>query len=94
MGCWNCHWMRSTNNMPTLSDTAKSARRIRQRIIAEWDGLGWLVMLEDGTVKYRKTPETVMSLVKSLAHAAEGDIIITVLEWRNTPDGFVPPKGY
>lgn len=65
-------------------------------VVAEYepvDGL-WLVMWPDGSVELQSTPEDVLALVRRQdeRRSKKADVIVvTRLDWQNTPAGFVPP---
>lgn len=58
----------------------------RNRIIAEYDGIGWLVMYPDGTVKgYRDEDDTLHAIkwyLEKQVRKLGADVLITEVEWR------------
>jgi hypothetical protein len=65
----------------------------KQVVVVEYhDGDCW-VMLNDGSVQVVGTPDAALSLVQKMAKRGNRSATITTVEWRNMPDGFVPPKG-
>ena len=68
--------------------------RRSQKVVIEWsDGNGWSVMFDDGAVRFFATPEDALRKVQRAAARGNKGITVTTIEWRNTPEGFVPPKG-
>ena len=51
----------------------------------------WWVMLPDGSIEVRGTPEAVMKRIRAEAARGNRGITITRIEWRDTPAGFIPP---
>jgi hypothetical protein len=67
------------------------APRVR-KIIAEFsEGNGILTLDDVGDVRQFDTPEQVWRWVQRRDARDKHDFIITELEWRNTPPGFVLP---
>jgi hypothetical protein len=50
-----------------------------RRVIAEWDGQGWLVMWPDGTVSGHGSKRSVLAAIRTSASA---DIDVATIEWR------------
>lgn len=80
-----------------MSAAAAFKRARRSRVIVEFNSGDWLVLFEDGTIRAFETPAAVLAAVQALdkrrvnARGSSG-VSITTIEWRNMPDGFVPPK--
>lgn len=64
-----------------------------RRVIAEHSAdLGWLTMTPEGDVDRHRTPAAIVRWVKA-RDAREGTgFDVTVLEWRNVPENFTPPR--
>lgn len=51
-----------------------------QRVIAEREGSGWLVMWPDGSVEWKASKRAVLSAAS--ARVGDAGMLVTVLEWR------------
>ena len=58
----------------------------RERIIAEYDGRGWLVMFPDGEVKGYATEDDALASIKYRLEkhikSVGADVLLTEVEWR------------
>lgn len=77
-----------------LVTAAKTARR--QKAVIEYHDHGgpeWWVMLPDGSVHVVDTAFAALLEVQRAAKKGNRGITITTIEWRDVPNGFVPPTG-
>lgn len=68
----------------------------RQKVIVEYDetsGPEWRAMFDNGSVEIFDTASAALKEIQKKAKRGNKSITITAIEWRNVPDGFVPPKG-
>jgi hypothetical protein len=68
---------------------------LSREAIIEHDRGDWLVMLNDGAVHVRRSARAALRLVKRwdrAASARDNCSVITIIEWRNVPQGFVEPE--
>lgn len=66
-----------------------------RRIIAEHCEDGWLVMdLESGNVSLWSTADAAANMISKQDQKLikANDAVVTEIEWRNVPSGFIPPK--
>lgn len=63
----------------------------KQKVIVEFHSGDWLVMFNDGRIQPFGTPAAALHAVQADAKRGNRTITVTHIEWRNTPDGFVPP---
>jgi hypothetical protein len=61
-----------------------------RKVIAEFTEDGWLTMDEAGNVRRFETPEKVWGWVQRADKRRKGTVV-TLLEWRNAPEGFTLP---
>lgn len=66
-------------------------RRRSQKVIIDYIRGEWWVMYDDGEVQVFDTPGHALAGVQHDAKRGNEDITVTTIEWRNAPDGFVPP---
>jgi hypothetical protein len=69
---------------------------VRERLIIEYDEGDdvWLTLWPDGTITADKSPARAIARIRATARktSRSHDIVLSTIEWRNVPDGFVPPK--
>lgn len=68
--------------------------KVRKTIVCpDDDSDGFMTMDEQGNIAVHRTPEAVVQAVKTrdAAAARRGTSTATLIEWRDMPDGFVPP---
>lgn len=66
----------------------------RQKVVIDQLYPGeWWVMHHTGDIEVYLDPEKALRAVQKQAKRGNKDITVTTIEWRNVPDGFVPPKG-
>lgn len=68
------------------------------KAVIEWDGLGWLICHTNGDVESARTAAQALRRVERRAKRVvevtrTADVLVTTVEWRNAPEGFVPPEG-
>lgn len=91
--------------MPKTYETeilaAAAGQVVRNKAVIEYHetpGPEWWVMLPDGSIEVLSTPGAALKAIrrqvaKVLNMTRTSQAIVTVIEWRDTPAGFVPPKG-
>ena len=52
----------------------------------------YLVMLDDGSIKVAQSPRAALNHVKRDAERGNKNVTTTRVQWRNVPEGSVPPK--
>lgn len=52
-----------------------------ERVIAERDGKGWLVMWPDGSVKHFVSKRAVLAALRG--RIGDADVLVTTVEWRS-----------
>lgn len=65
-----------------------------RRVVAEFDRDGVFVMWPGGGVSLFADAETVVRIIRKtdrIDAVRDDAIVATVIDWRNTPEGFVPP---
>lgn len=79
----------------TVLQTSVAAAR-KQKAVVEYRDVGgpeWWVMLPNGSVQVCDTASAALKEVQKAAKRGNRGITITTIEWRDTPEGFAPPKG-
>lgn len=72
------------------SEAFRTARK--QRVTIEYtDGDGYMVLFANGDVSTFGTPELAIKAIQKRAGRGNKGVTMTTIEWRNTPEGFVPP---
>lgn len=72
---------------------------VSQKVVIErrYDADEWLLLHPSGLVEIFLKPEdaftSVQRSVKRTLRREKKHAVITVIEWRNVPDGFTPPAG-
>jgi hypothetical protein len=61
------------------------------KVIAEYVGNGWMTMNENGDVHFARTAGFVLAKVRKADRKA-GGFQVSIIEWRNVPDGFEVPE--
>lgn len=64
----------------------------QQTAVVEHDGGAWMVLHANGDVRGYATALAAFRAVAARAHRANVAVTLTRVEWRNVPDGFVPPQ--
>jgi hypothetical protein len=67
----------------------------RQKVVVEYDdahGPEWHVMLADGTIEFFDTASAAMKAIRRDGKRGNETVTITTIEWRNVPEGFMPPR--
>jgi hypothetical protein len=64
-----------------------------EKVIIEFNHGEWWVMLDNGAISTHLTPLAALKEVQKAAKRALKDVTVTRIEWRNAPEGFVPPTG-
>jgi hypothetical protein len=64
-----------------------------RKVIAEYSAGGcWLALdMRDGQMSEHPTPEHLVAAVKADDRKHGTGFDVTIVEWRDTPDGFTPP---
>jgi len=65
----------------------------RQKAIVEFRDPGWRVMHTDGQIEEWDTASAALKAIQKRAMRRNPGVTVTVIEWRDVPLGFVPPKG-
>lgn len=67
--------------------------RVRRVIAEPAEGGGFWAMDENGACRWFEQPEALLHWIRGRdrAAAARGRSTITQIEWRDMPEGFVPP---
>lgn len=68
-------------------NTRKQKVVIDQLYPGEW----W--MFDNGSVAVYGSPDAAFKDVQKQSARGNKEVTVTTIEWRNVPDGFVPPKG-
>lgn len=66
--------------------------RVRsQRVVVEYNGGDWMVMFNDGHVEVFGDAQAAATAIQRAAARRNDGITVTRIQWRNAPEGFVPP---
>lgn len=83
-----------TTNRSVLSTAIKTARK--QKAVVEYKDHGgpeWWVMLPNGSIEVLDTASAALKTIQKAAKRGNRGVTITIIEWRDTPPNFIPPKG-
>ena len=80
----------------SVATAVRNARR--QKAVVEYHdvdrgGPEWWVMLPDGSVEVVDHASAALAAIQRAARRGNRGVTVTTIEWRDAPDGFVPPRG-